>query len=114
MVTRDPERRRRSMRGKVSTRRIHHRHSAQSVAVSWASRLVVKNAVRAWAIQPNLHWPLEYVDGMAGLLPRFRSSANIEPIQLEHCTAEWIRARGASPTRAILYLHGGAFLTCGL
>jgi acetyl esterase/lipase len=98
----------------ASKRRIHHRHSAQSVAVSLASRLIVKNAVRAWAIQPHLHWPLEYVDSMAGLLPRFRSSAKIEPIQLEHCTAEWIRARGASSARAILYLHGGAFLTCGL
>jgi acetyl esterase/lipase len=95
-------------------RRIHHRHSPQSIAVSWASRLIVKNAVRAWTIQPNLHWPLEYVDGLAGLLPRFRSSAQIEPVRLEHCTAEWVRAPGASFRRAILYLHGGAFLTCGL
>lgn len=111
MVPEDPPR---SLRRKVSHRRIHHRHSAQSVAVSLASRLIVKNAVRAWAIQPHLHWPLEYVDSMAGLLPRFRSSVKVEPVQLEYCTAEWIRARGASPTRAILYLHGGAFLTCGL
>jgi len=96
-------------------RRIHHRHSAQSVAVSLASRLIVKNAVRAWAIQPNLlHWPLGYVDSLAGLLVRFRSSAEIQPVQLEHCTAEWLRAPGASSARAILYLHGGAFITCGL
>jgi hypothetical protein len=95
-------------------RRIYHRHSAQSVAVSLASRLIVKNAVRAWAMQPHLHWPLEYVDGLAGLLPRIRSSAKIEPVRLEHCTAEWVRARGVSSKRAILYLHGGAFLTCGL
>jgi acetyl esterase/lipase len=95
-------------------RRIHHRHSPQSIAVSWASRLIVKNAVRAWTMQPNLHWPLEYVDGLAGLLPRFRSSAQIEPVRLEHCTAEWVRAPGACLGRAILYLHGGAFLTCGL
>src|SRR5690348_7738845 len=114
MATRDPKRRRHSLRRNMSNRRIHHRHSAQSVAVSLASRLIVKNAVRAWAIQPHLHWPLEYVDSMAGLLPHFRSSATVEYIQLEHCGAEWIRARGASPARAILYLHGGAFLTCGL
>ncbi len=95
-------------------RRIHHRHSPQSIAVSWASRLIVKNAVRAWTMQPNLHWPLEYVDGLAGLFPRVRSSAQIEPVRLEHCTAEWVRAPGASFRRAILYLHGGAFLTCGL
>jgi acetyl esterase/lipase len=95
-------------------RRIHHRHSPQSFAVSLASRLIVKNAVRAWAIQPNLHWPLEYVDGFAGLVPHLRSSAKIEPIRLENCSAEWVRARGVSSKRAILYLHGGAFLTCGL
>jgi acetyl esterase/lipase len=95
-------------------RRIHHRHSPESIAVSWASRLIVKNAVRAWTMQPNLHWPLEYVDGLAGLVPRFRSSAEIQPIRLEHCNAEWVRAPGASSGRAILYLHGGAFLTCGL
>jgi acetyl esterase/lipase len=98
----------------ATNRRIHHRHSPQSVAVSLASRLIVKNAVRAWAIQPNLHWPLEYVDGFAGLVPHFRSPAKIKPIRLENCAAEWVRARGVSSKRAILYLHGGAFLTCGL
>ena len=95
-------------------RRIHHRHSPQSVAVSWASRLIVKNAVRAWTMRPNLPWPWERIDGLAGLMPRFGSSAEIEPVQLEKCTAEWVRAAGASSGRAILYLHGGAFLTCGL
>ncbi|MDD4868687.1 MAG: alpha/beta hydrolase [Mycobacterium sp.] len=99
---------------RATKRRIHHRHSPQSVAVKLASRLIVKNAVRAWAFQPKLHWPLEYVDGLAGLLPRFGSAANIEPVRLDHCTAEWVRAPGAPSTRAILYLHGGAFLTCGL
>jgi acetyl esterase/lipase len=95
-------------------RRIHHRHSAQSFAVSLASRIIVKNAVRAWAIQPNLHWPLEYVDSLAGLVPHFRSPAKIQPIRLENCAAELVRAPGVSPSRAILYLHGGAFITCGL
>jgi acetyl esterase/lipase len=76
--------------------------------------LIVKNAVRAWAMQPNLHWPWDYVDGLAGLVPRIPSSAHIEPIRLDDCTAEWIYAPGASTRRAILYLHGGAFLTCGL
>lgn len=94
-------------------RRIHHRHSPQSFAVSLASRLIVKNAVRAWAFQPNLRWPLEYVDGLAGLMPHFGSAA-IEPIRLENCAAEWVSAPGVSRSRAILYLHGGAFLTCGL
>jgi acetyl esterase/lipase len=95
-------------------RRIHHRRSVQSIAVSLGSRLIVKNAVRAWAIQPNLHWPLETVDLLAGLLPSHGPSAEIERIQLDNCAAECIRAAGASPNRVILYLHGGAFFTCGL
>lgn len=98
----------------ATTRRMHHRHSPQSVAVSLASRLIVKNAVRAWAMTPNLHWPLEYVDSFAGMFPRLGSAASTEPVRLEHCAAEWVRAPGVSGDRAILYLHGGAFLTCGL
>lgn len=98
----------------ATTRRMHHRHSPQSVAVSLASRLIVKNAVRAWAMTPNLHWPLEYVDDFAGMFPRLGSGASTEPVRLEHCAAEWVRAPGVSGDRAILYLHGGAFLTCGL
>jgi len=95
-------------------RRVHHGHSPQSFAVSLASRLLVKNVVRAWAIQPNLHWPFHYVDGLAGLMPHSTHSAKIEPIRLENCAAEWVCAPGVSSNRAILYLHGGAFLTCGL
>ncbi|OBJ49263.1 alpha/beta hydrolase [Mycobacterium sp. 1423905.2] len=95
-------------------RRVHRRHSPQSLAVSMASRLLVKNFVRAWALQPNLHWPFEYVDTMAGLFPHRWPDAEIEPVKLQNCTAEWVRAPGVSSNRAILYFHGGAFLTCGL
>lgn len=111
VMTPDPED---LLPSQAMNRRMHHRHSAQSFAVSLASRLIVKNAVRAWAIQPNFRWPFEYVDGLAGLLPHFRSAAKIEPIQLDSCAAEWVRAPGVSSKRAILYLHGGAFITCGL
>lgn len=96
------------------TRRVHHRHSPQSVAVGLASRLIIKNTVRAWAMTPNLRWPFEYVDGVAGLVPRFESGAKIDSVRLDNCAAEWVRAPGVSGERAILYLHGGAFLTCGL
>ncbi len=98
----------------ATTRRVHHRHSPQSVAVGLASRLIVKNTIRAWAMTPDLHWPFEYVDGVAGLVPRLGARAEIEGVRLDHCAAEWVRAPGVSGARAILYLHGGAFLTCGL
>lgn len=95
-------------------RRIHHRYSAQSVAISLASRLIIKNMLRAWAIQPQLGWPFASVDRFAGMFPRYLHPAEIERIPLKNCAAEWVRAPGASSTRAVLYLHGGAFLTCGL
>src|SRR5574338_388742 len=94
-------------------RRIHKRHSAQSLAVSWASRIILKNAVRAWALQPDLRWPFESLDRFAGLLP-YRSSVKIDQVCLDDCPAEWIHADKTRSRRAILYLHGGAFLTCGL
>lgn len=97
----------------LGERRMHRRFSAQSIPVSWASRLLVKNTVRAWALQPNLQWPFDYVDGLAGMMPRF-GSATIECVQLEHCAAEWVCAPNVTPSRAVLYLHGGAFLACGL
>jgi acetyl esterase/lipase len=87
----------------------------QSLAVGLASRLFVKNVIRAWSIRPNLHWPFESIDALASYVPRYRAPvAKIERVRLEHCKAEWVRAEGASDTRAILYLHGGAFFTCGL
>lgn len=95
------------------TRRIHRRHSAQSVAVSLASRFVVKNLVRAWAIRPDFAWPLGSVDRLAGMVPR-RQAGRIERLHLGCCVAERVQAPGVSTQRAILYLHGGAFLTCGL
>ena len=109
--TTDPHR---VLPSRAMKRRVHHRHSPQSVAVSLASRLIVKNTVRAWAVTPNARWPFEYVDSVAGLVPRFGISAEIESVRLENCAAEWVCAPGASADRAILYLHGGAFLTCGL
>jgi acetyl esterase/lipase len=95
------------------TRRIHRRHSAQSVAVSLASRFIVKNVVRAWAIRPDFAWPLTSVDRFAGWVP-YRPAVTVERVRLGHCVAERVRATGTSGQRAVLYLHGGAFLTCGL
>ncbi|HEX7323351.1 MAG TPA: alpha/beta hydrolase [Mycobacterium sp.] len=95
-------------------RRVHRRRSPQSFVVSLAGRLIVKNAVRVWTLQPSLQWPFESVEHAAGLLPHDRPHAKIDRVRLTDCDAEWIRAQDTSPNRVILYLHGGAFLTCGL
>lgn len=61
-------------------RRLHRRHSAQSIAVSLTSRFVVKNLVRAWTIQPDLGWPFASVDRFAGLMP-YGGAAEVQRAQ---------------------------------
>lgn len=92
---------------------LHRRRSAESIALAAGCRTFVRTAVRLWALQPNLAWPLGSIDRMVGLLPR-RVNADIRPVQLPDCAAELVCADGVSADRAVLYLHGGAFMTCGI
>ena len=91
----------------------HRRRSPQSQAIGAMCRVFVKNMVRMWALQPNLHWPFSAIDQVAALAP-LPSSATVRRVRLPSCPAELIGTEGSSARRAILYLHGGAFLTCGL
>ena len=101
-------------RGQRNGVRHHHRRrSPQSKAIGAMCRVFVKNAVRMWAMQPNLHWPFSSIDQIAALASP-PSSATIRRVRLPSCPAELIGTAGSSSRRAILYLHGGAFLTCGL
>ena len=40
------------------------------------------------------------------------AGTEISPVQDQGIAAEWVRAPGAQTERAILYLHGGAFVMC--
>ena len=91
----------------------HRRRSPQSQAIGAVCRVFVKNMVRMWALQPNLHWPFSSIDQVAALAP-LPSSATVRRVRLPSCPAELIGTEDSSARRAILYLHGGAFLTCGL
>ncbi|MBX8692177.1 alpha/beta hydrolase fold domain-containing protein [Mycobacterium sp. 20091114027_K0903767] len=103
-----------AMTGAYAAKRVlHRRTSLEAAALGIGCRVAVKNVIRAWASQPDLAWPLSSVDRLVGLLPR-RSAASVEPLALPNCPAELIHAPGISGRNAILYLHGGAFLTCGL
>jgi acetyl esterase/lipase len=62
---------------------------------------------------PDRYWPFDFVDRFAACCP-YQPAAQIERVWLGNCVAEWVRAPGVSSARAILYLHGSAFLTCGL
>jgi acetyl esterase/lipase len=77
------------------------------------ARFGIKPFVSAWMAVPDFPWPTGWVDGAAGWLPRPRRT-QIGEIVLPHCRAEWVRAERSGTARAILYFHGGAFLTCGL
>lgn len=93
--------------------RTHRGGSVRSRVVRGAVRALAKPVVGAWMARPDLAWPLSVVDGAASLLPK-PSGAQYVNVDLGSCSAEWIRAEGRSTKRAVLYLHGGAFLMCGL
>jgi len=95
------------------TRSLHRAVSLRSRAVLLGARFGVKPFVSAWMAAPGLPWPTGWVDEAARWLPRPRHT-QIGEIVLPHCRAEWVRAEHSGTARAILYFHGGAFLTCGL
>lgn len=101
------------MTGVMGKQVLHRKRSLEAVALGVGCRVAVKNVVRAWALQPELAWPLGSIDRVVGLVPG-RITASVRPVALPNCRAEVVRAHGTSARNAILYLHGGAFLTCGL
>ena len=87
--------------------------SARSLLLRRLLQATVRPVLQTWGFLPNLPWPYGVID-MAGLaLPAIRGTRR-EHVELRDCAAEWLRAPGAGDDRAILYLHGGAFLCCGL
>lgn len=87
--------------------------SLQARALARTLERTVKPFLHAWALHPELPWPAGAVDYLGYSLTPVRG-ARRRPIRLPHCSAEWIQPHAAGTTRAILYLHGGAFLCCGL
>jgi acetyl esterase/lipase len=80
------------------------------------SRMTIRPVLAAGSYIPNLPYPWGLIDQAARvLLPA--SSAVRATIDLPNASAQLIRAPGVLPAdgtrRVILYLHGGAFLTCG-
>src|SRR5688500_7515866 len=76
--------------------------------------LFVKPIVRWWPLRGPLARLMPIPDLVASLLPRHRST---EFVRIEGGTwcAEYVKPRGAQPAHAaLLFLHGGAFVTCGL
>ncbi|HEU4361860.1 MAG TPA: alpha/beta hydrolase [Mycobacterium sp.] len=92
---------------------------AASIAgrLAWlAARLTIWPTLAIGSYLPRAPWPWGLVDFAArAVLPAPGTiRANI---RLPHCSAQLVRAAGVLPAdgtrRIVLYMHGGAFLTCG-
>jgi len=81
-----------------------------------ASRLTIRPVLAVGSHVPNLPWPWGLIDLAArALIP---TSATVrETVNLRNASAQLVRAPGVLPAdgtrRVVVYLHGGAFLTCG-
>src|ERR1700751_1952306 len=80
------------------------------------ARLTIRPTLAIASHIPLVPWPWGLVDWASRMLPPIPGTVRAT-IKLTHCTAQVVRAKGVLPAdgtrRVILYLHGGAFLTCG-
>lgn len=97
----------------TSTRLDMHGRSLSSRALATYLQLTVRPFLSIWAIAPNLPWPTSVVDYAGMLVPPLKGTEH-RRVMLAECEAEWIRAEGVGDERVVLYLHGGAFVCCGL
>ena len=85
--------------------------------IAWLSaRLMIRPTLSAGSYLPSAPWPWGVVDFAARAIAQAPGTVRTR-IALAHCTGQLVRAGGVLPAdgtrRAVLYLHGGAFLTCG-
>ena len=82
-----------------------------------AAMLTIKPTLTIGSYAPKLPWPWGLVD-FACRVMRPAPGTVRATISLPNCTAQLVRAAGVLPAdgkrSVILYLHGGAFLTCGV
>src|ERR1700754_5359822 len=81
-----------------------------------AAFVTIRPTLAIGSYAPRLPWPWGLVDFVARVVRPAPGSVRAT-ISLPHCTAQLVRAGGVLPAdgnrSVILYMHGGAFLTCG-
>src|SRR3954471_5364658 len=97
--------------------------SVQSRVLGFGLRHTVRPLLGAWARLPFDVFPPNVVEQIARILP-VHEGTMWRSVDLADCGSEWLQAKGVSDIHggaessgragAILYFHGGAFLTCGL
>lgn len=84
--------------------------------LSVAALLTIRPTLAIGSYAPRLPWPWGLVDFVARVARPTPGTVRAT-ISLPHCTAQLVRAPGVLPAdgnrAVVLYLHGGAFLTCG-
>ncbi|KMO67421.1 acetyl esterase/lipase [Mycobacterium sp. BK558] len=82
-----------------------------------AAMATIKPFLSVGSYAPKLPWPWGLVDFAARVIRPVPGTVRAT-IGLPHCTAQLVRASGVLPAdgkrSVILYMHGGAFLTCGV
>jgi acetyl esterase/lipase len=92
--------------------------SLQSQALAHGLRHTVRPMLGLWSHVPFEYFPPNVIEHAARLLP-VHAGTMWRTVDLRTSTSEWLQAKGVADithgnTKAILYFHGGAFLTCGL
>lgn len=85
--------------------------------IAWLSaRLTIRPALSVGSRLPSAPWPWGVIEFASRAITTARGMVRTG-IGLAHCTAQLVCAAGVLPAdgtrRVVLYLHGGAFLTCG-
>ena len=81
-----------------------------------AALLTIRPTLAIGSYAPRLPWPWGLVDFVARVVRPAPGTVRAT-ISLPNCTAQLVRAGGVLPAdgnrSVVLYMHGGAFLTCG-
>jgi acetyl esterase/lipase len=85
--------------------------------LAWlTARVTIRPTLAIGSHVPHLPWPLGLVDFVSRVLSPVPGAVRAT-VALQHCSAQLVRADGVLPAdgtrRVILYMHGGAFLSCG-
>ena len=85
--------------------------------LSLATMLTIRPTLAIGSYAPRLPWPFGLVDYACRVLKPAPGTVRAT-ISLPNCNAQLVRADGVLPAdgkrRIVLYMHGGAFLTCGV
>ncbi len=99
----------------TAVRTKHAEVSTRARLLAATLRTTIKPTLTAWSFLPQVIWPSHIVDHLAERLPA-PEGTRVERVHLRTCGAEWITPAdtGHAPAAAVLYLHGGALVTCSM